>query len=213
MNDMCRVNIVVILVLFGLSSCLTIVNPIVTSNNIITDSRVEGVWIDAERKQILVQRLMNSKYKNVFSEVKPAEYTREDSISYIKHYVMTFRENNLDHTWLGGLVEINGCYYLNLTAEECLSNGKEIYGGFATSSIAKLSWENNNSLVLRFLNGDSIKEIILKGKARIRHVYEPMFGTFIITASPEELQEFLKKYGNDDRLFKGGNTMLLTRKI
>ncbi|HEX6849442.1 MAG TPA: hypothetical protein VF144_20795 [Chitinophagaceae bacterium] len=206
------VNIFALVALFGLSSCLTIVNTLTTSDTIVNDSRVEGLWVDGERKQILVQKLMDSRFKNVFKELDPKDYTRQDSINYIKHYVITYRENALEYIWLAGLVEIHGSFYLNLQAEECLSNGKEIYGGLATSSIAKLSWESNNSLVIRFLNGDSIKEIILEGKARVRHMYDPLFGTFIITASSQELRQFLEKYGDDNRLFKGGNSIILNRK-
>ena len=206
------VNIFALVALFGLSSCLTIVNTLTTSDTIVNDSRVEGLWVDGERKQILVQKLMDSRFKNVFKELDPKDYTRQDSINYIKHYVITYRENALEYIWLAGLVEIHGSFYLNLQEEECLSNGKESYGGLATSSIAKLSWESNNSLVIRFLNGDSIKEIILEGKARVRHMYDPLFGTFIITASSQELRQFLEKYGDDNRLFKGGNSIILNRK-
>jgi hypothetical protein len=170
---------------------------------------VEGYWIDDEKRQILVQRLMNSRFKDVFKEIK---YTREDSIFYAKFYVISYRENNFEYVWLGGMTKINEYFYLDLTPEECIRDGKEMYGGFNTSSIAKLSWENNNSMVLSFLNGDYIKEIISNGNARVRHEHDPLFGTFIITASSQELHQFLEKYGNDSRLLKGGNTVTLIRK-
>ena len=198
-------------VLLTLSSCLTILQDLITQNNVITDNRVEGVWIDSDSKRILVQKFMNSKF---FTGSEQKKYTPEDSFFSTKLYVISYREKNLDYGWLAGIVKIKDQYYLNLGPGECLSsNEKEAYGlGKSTSSIAKLEWKNNNSLVLRFLNGDYIKEIVLNGMARIRHEYDPLFDTFVITASSRELEQFLEKYGNNESLFKGGSTIILRRK-
>ncbi|HUS01195.1 MAG TPA: hypothetical protein VMY77_05685 [Chitinophagaceae bacterium] len=205
-----------VLTLLTLPSCLTIVQSLVTHDNIITDNRMYGLWIGPGTKSILVQKLMNSKLKNLFIEAEYKGYTSEDSVFYTKLSVISFRENNLEYTWLAGLVKIKDHYYLNLKPEECLStNGKEAYrlngrDFLITSSIAKLEWKNNNTLLLTFLNGNFIKEIILNGKARINHEYDPLFDTFVITASSQELQQFLEKYGNNESLFKGGNTITIT---
>jgi hypothetical protein len=207
-----------VLILLTLSSCLTILQSLVTPDNIITDNRIEGLWIDSGSKSILVQKLMSSEFKNVFTEAvfKPGKYTAKDSVFYIKHYVISFRERDLSYTWTAGMVKIKNQYYLNLEPEQCLNNnGVEVYklNDQNTSSIAKLEWKNNNSLVLYFLNGDYIKEIVLKGLARIKYEYDPLFDTFMITASPGEIEQFLEKYGSNESLFRGGNTIILTRKI
>lgn len=200
-----------ILILFGLSSCLTIIQSLVTPGNILTDDRLEGQWIDSDSKSILVQRFMKSKAKNLFAEME--HYTVEDSIFYTKFYAISYREKNLDYLWFAAMVKIKDQLYLNLLPEECLDDGKEAYKlGKETSTIAKLERKNNNSLILHFLDGDYIKQIILNGNARIKHEYDPLFGTFVITASSDELEQFLEKYGNNEKLFKGGNTIILTRK-
>ena len=68
------------------------------------------------QKSILVQKFMNSKFKNVFTSPKSGfgDFTPEDSIFFTKHYVITYRENNLDYTWIAGVVKIKDQYYLNL---------------------------------------------------------------------------------------------------
>lgn len=206
-------------ILLMLSSCLTIVQPLITQNNIITDNRIEGLWNGSDSKTILIQKFKNSKFKNIFTDPemkdKDWKYTREDSIFITKHYVISFRENNLDYTWLAGIAKISDQYYLNLLPEECLNNkGEKEYDlGKVTSSIAKLKWENNNTLTICFLNGDYIKEIILDDKVRIRHEYDPLFGTFVITASSTELEQFLEKYGNNESLYKGSDPIIIRRKI
>jgi len=202
-------------ILLTLSSCLTIMQSLVTPDNIITDKRIEGLWGKSDSKSILVQRLMDSKFKKMFTELKNDwKYTARDSVFYTKLYVISFREENLDYTWLAGIVKIQGQYFLNLVPEDILNdNENEVHvEGMATSSIAKLEWKNDNSLIIHFLNGDYVKEIILSGKARIKHEYDPLFNTFVITASSGELEEFLTRYGNNQSLFDGGKTIILTRK-
>jgi hypothetical protein len=208
-----RYIIPAVLILFGLSSCLTIVQSLVTPGNIFTDNRIEGQWTDSDSRSILVQRFMKSKAKNLFAEMD--HYTAEDSVFYTKFYAIAYREKNLDYLWFAGMVKIKDQLYLNLVPEECLdNNGKEAYKlGKETSTIAKLEWKDSISLILHFLDGDFIKKIILNGNSRIKHEYDPLFGTFVITASSDELEQFLEKYGNNESLFKGGNTIILTRKI
>ena len=206
-------------ILLTLSSCLTVLQSLITQDNIVTDNRIEGLWNGSDSKAILVQKFMNTKFKNVFTDPemknKDWKYTREDSIYLTKLYVITFREENLDYTWFAGLVKIRDQYYLNLRPQECLNDmGKEEFGlGKETSSIAKLEWKNSNTLAICFLNGDNIKEIILEDKARIKHEYDPLFGTFVITASSRELEQFLVKYGNNESLYKGSDPIIIRRKI
>ena len=200
--------------LLTLSSCLTIVQPLVTLENILQDSRMEGSWTDNNSRNIAVQKFMNSEYKNIFKEVKEGDYTKADSLLWIKMYVLSYKENEISYEWLAKLTKIGEQHYLELAPERCLDNkGAELNTpGMSTASIAKLEWKNNNSIELKFLNGDRIKEIILDGKARVKYDYDPLFETFVITASSTELQKFLEKYGNYERIFSGGEVITLTRK-
>lgn len=200
----------------ALTSCLTIVQSLTTESNIITDNRLIGEWLDASSKKMLVQKLMDSKDNKIFTELDHKTYTAADSVFFIKHYVISFSENNLNYSWVAGMVKIKDQYYIDIEPDECTNkNGTEQYNvnKLVTASIAKLEWKNNNSVILHFLNGDYVKQIILNGQARIKHEYDPLFGTFIITASSDEMEQFLEKYGNNENLFSGGNTIKLTRKV
>ena len=201
---------------FTFASCVTILQSLVTPDNIISDRRIEGYWTAPDSKLILVQKLMNSKFKNLFNEAKAdhKKISLRDSVFYTKLYVISYREKSLNYTWVAGMVKINDQYYLNLQPEQCLDDhGTEVDNpGQETSSIAKLEWKSNDAVTLNFLNGDRIKEIILNGKAQIKYEYDPLFETFVITASQGELSLFLERYGNNEKLFKGGNVITLKRK-
>src|SRR6187402_727349 len=98
-------------ILLTLSSCLTIMQSLVTPDNIITDKRIEGLWNKSDSKSILVQKFMDSKFKKMCKELKDDwKYTSQDSIFYTKLYVISFQEENLDYTWLAGIVKIQGQY-------------------------------------------------------------------------------------------------------
>jgi len=212
-----RINFFVgILMLLGLSSCFTIMKSLATPDNIITDDRITGQWISSDSKSLVVQKFMDSKYKSVFDEADHHGYSQTDSIFWTKLYIISYRENNLNYSWLAGIVKIKNQFYINLGPGECLTdqhkNAYDIGKTLETSSLAKFDWKNGNELEIQFLDGDRIKEIILNGNARISHEYDPLFNTFVITASSSELTEFLEKYGNSEMLYKGGNHIDLVRK-
>lgn len=209
-----RINLVGYLLLASLSSCLTIIHPLVTSDNIIIDNRIDGTWVSNDSKVILIQKIMNSELKLTAEDLRRKDYTFKDSLFYAKHYAISYQQKDLRYFWLAGLVKIKSQYYLNLHPVVCVNKkGNNEYDlGDATSSIAKLEWKGDNTLSVHFLNGDRIREIILSGKARIKNEYEPLFGTFVITATAKELEAFLEKYGDYDNLFTGGETIDLVRK-
>ena len=47
---------------------------------------------------------------------------------------------------------------------------------------------------------------------KIKHETDDLYDTFLITASTNELQQFIQKYGNDDRFFNKENSVTLIRK-
>jgi hypothetical protein len=190
---------------------------LITPSTIVNDNRLAGTWKDRETRTIQVQQVSGTK---LMQEIKDSnQEVSPDMLAYYgKQYMITYTENNLSYMWVGGLVKIGGQYYINLVPDECKNKkGNEEYtinglDRWTTSSIAKLEWKDNNTATLHFINGDYVREAVLNGKARIKYEYDPLFETFVITASSKELQDFLEKYGNKDILYKGGNTLVLSRK-
>ena len=79
-----------------------------------------------------------------------------------------------------------------------------------THSIAKLILRRSE-LELRILNGDFIKERLNNGTAAVRYEKDDLFATTLITASSDELRQFLTRYGNDERLYSSKNTVTLKK--
>ena len=79
-------------------------------------------------------------------------------------------------------------------------------------TIARIRFGNSNTIKLEFINGDFLYNQINAGRMKIKHETDELFGTFLITASTSELQQFIQKYGNDDRFFDKENSVTLIRK-
>ena len=209
--------LVAVSILFTFSSCLTILQPLATYENIITDRRITGDWTDQESTKIAIQEFLNSPLKEIFSDTNHPKISVRDSLFYIRHYSISYLQKGLKYIWVGGLVKIKGNFYLELDPSGCTKGNEEAYELKSTDylsslSIAKLEWENNDSIRIEFLNGNFIKENVINGKMRIRHEYDPLFGTFLVTANSSEITQFLEKYGNNKELFNGGKTIVLSRK-
>jgi hypothetical protein len=203
--------------IFTLSSCLTILQPLATTENIKTDNRIIGNWTDNESMKIEIQEFLNSPLKEIIFDSSHPKISERDSLFFIRHYSISYLQNGLQYLWVGGLVIINGKYYLELDPSGCTKGAEEAYeikhrDYLSSMSIARLEWQNSNAIKIEFLNGDFIKENIIEGKMRIRHEYDPLFGTFLVTATSSEITQFLEKYGNNKELFNGGKTIVLSRK-
>lgn len=199
---------------FILTSCLTSLQPLVTCDNIITDNRLAGLW-EQGGKSILIQQLGNSPFRTIFADARKENepFSPKDSIFALQHYIITYRENGINYTWVAALAKIGQSTFVSIVPDQCDDGNKIITPeGQGTYSFAKLAWSTNNSCQLWFLNGDYIKELVLNNKARIQHEYDSLFGTFVITAPVQELEQFLEKYGNDERIYMGGNHINLSRK-
>lgn len=198
-----------------LPSCLVSLRQLATYDTIITNDQFTGSWLQSE-KPILIQKLNESLYKNVFAEARESKkpFSTEDSIFASKLYIITSRENEIDYTWVASLVSIGSNTFVSLKPDVSAYRGRDVSPPTSLQgySFAKLERQTDNALTLRFIDGKFVQEMILSGKARIRHEYDPLFGTFMITASADELRKFLEKYGNDERLFKEGNVVNLIRK-
>jgi hypothetical protein len=77
--------------------------------------------------------------------------------------------------------------------------------------MAKVEIPNDSMLLLKFINGSYVKSLIDNGNIKIKHEEDKMYGMFLITAPSEELQQFLLKYGDDERIYSKENTIILKR--
>ena len=219
-------------VLLFLSSCVTSINPIVTSQNIVATDAVIGKWQSTDY-DVTIEKLQGSDVDQ-YVEKGTAKETPDDRIKkmhpderkiYLNTYLARFRKNGFLHLMGLKFTRINNELYAQVEAVAALKTTadkiseidsnqlEEKNEPFTQSaySFAKVIFSNKN-LQLQFLNTDYIETLISKGAIAIKYEEDTLFETKVITASPEELRKFISKYGQDKRLFSEENTILLHKR-
>jgi hypothetical protein len=72
-------------------------------------------------------------------------------------------------------------------------------------SIYRIKFADNNSIDIQRLDGDYLKNLIKNKQIRIKHE-EMEDGSFVITASTEELQQYLIKYSDVPEAYNKDNS-------
>jgi hypothetical protein len=214
---------IIITVIF--TSCLTSLHPITNAKNILREDRVLGNWICNDEDTISIRKFKVNNFSSSLlgTSGRQTQGVQEpgynDSTLYANGYNVQFSKNGVRYTMFGAITRIGGELYIDLVPihTEDLKNKEGTGYDYSSDylqvfSMAKLEVKSNNLVNLHFLNGDFIKEQIKNGNVRIGHEYDNLFETLLITASTEQLHQFLEKYGNDQRLFSKENSVTLTRK-
>ena len=206
------------------SSCLSSLQPLATSKTITTDNRLPGEWTDG-KESFRIQKMAES---DILKDDKDPDKKisvgngEKDSIFFSNSYVITTKKKDgIEYIMTGTLSRVNDLYFVDFMSlglkHPTLGDGGNVfefnYDYLPIFRIAQLSFVNKDKMVLKYLNGDFIKEQINKGNLRLKHEKDDLFGSFLITASSYELQQFLEKYGHDERLYyDDSKSSELTRK-
>jgi len=209
-----------------LSSCLTSLHNLATYKNVVSDNRITGNWRHDDMTMKIETIPTSSFFKKLTSarvngEEKKSVYdSKEDSLLYSISYIIDFTKNNYRYYMACCLTRIGEDLYADmepLSAESVnkstTSDIDDLFSGgsyTSTHSIAKLIFRRGE-LELRVLNDDFIKEQLSNGNAAVRYEKDDLFATTLITASSDELRQFLSKYGNDERLYNSKNTITLKK--
>jgi hypothetical protein len=227
MKFLITIVIVTILVITQ-SSCLTSLQPIVTYENIVKEDRILGNW-QYNNQTFRVEEMTKSELYNYITgsiKNKSLNFTthpltgksRQDSILFSKAYVVSFTANKVAYYYYAALTHINNNLFMQLypvvmddSINENTSFAILSINYQPTFTFAKVEAGSNN-IMLKFLNGDYIKEQIEKGNMRIKHEEDKLFASYLLTPSTYEIKQFLQKYGHDERLYSPKNSVTLTRK-
>jgi hypothetical protein len=217
-----------IAILVTASSCVTTLQPLVTYNTAIADNRLEGAW-EQEGEEYIVQKVFNSdfykKHKNDIEKNRKenngqlSEKDKRDSLLYSKSYIIKYSKEGIQYLLLGSIIKLNGHLFMNFTPADMTeidTNNAEIEinlsDRISSHTIARVQFTNNNIMKLDFIDGGYLHDQIKAGRMKIKNETDELYDTFLITASTTELQQFLEKYGNDNRFFNKENSVTLSRK-
>ena len=203
------------------SACVTSLNPLVTYDRAITDEKLSGTWKKSDGQEFLIQPVLKSDFYKHHQDHKDdiKKESKEDSLLLARSYILEYDKECGHYTLLISFIRLNGQLFMNCLPIKGTYNTHEgggvdltIPGSMPGYTIAKVLWQNSNTLKIDFIDGGLLYEQIKANRMKIKHESDDMYDTFLITASTNELQQFILKYGKDDRFFDKENSVTLIRK-
>jgi len=210
------------IIAFSLTSCVSSLQPLVTLETITTDNSITGNWT-SDKGLYTIKPLLQSDYAKELANVpdnkdRPLnEEEIRDSILLSKMYIISFTENGVVYNFGTKLIRLNGQLFADLYPVY-VNDGKSKDDPFKVQdylpgfTIARIEM-SGPSMTVKFIDGDFIMTQVREGRMKLKHEANELFGTFMITASTEELKQFVSKYGNDERIFSKNTAVTLTRKL
>ena len=138
---------------------------------------------------------------------------------YFKSYVIKYTKDKTEYAMFGSMVKLNGQFFINfapidINTDKNKEQAFEITSAdrLATHTIARVQFTNSNTVKLDFIDGGFLYDQVKAGRMKLKNERDDLYDTFLITASTDELQQFIQKYGNDDRFFDKENSITLIRK-
>ena len=212
-----------------LSSCLNVFQPIIPAEKYIQDKRIEGNWkmkdVKINISEYSKSPLASEKKYPMGSTEKKSKKEIQDSISlFHKSYILSFSDEKYSYYYHLQMMIRENTQFVQLypivfsrtgagekifdeeNLPESRFNAFGTEGIMSTFSFGRLKIIDNNQLEFQFIDGEKIKALILAGNMKTRYAFDRLYDNFLITATTNELEKLVGKYGNNDELYSKVNS-------
>lgn len=189
----------VVVIAVCLESCIVkSVHPFFREADVVYRKELEGTWTDQDKNRWRI-------HQNPFKQ---------------NSYEMHYSKNGRDVTLMGHLFNLDGEMYLDMIPSGDNSEDMEVFDLHLvpTHSIAKVSKLTGTELLIKWFNEEWLRKMFTENRIKISHELvmdeNPQSkddGFYLLTASTEELQKFVKKYGNDEAAYDDDLKLQLTK--
>jgi hypothetical protein len=173
------------------SGCLVkSLHPFYKESDVVFNPSLIGTWLDNDSSKWVIEQSEMKKF--------PGESQLQNS------YKITYYEKNEASVFDTHLFKLNNQLYVDFVPSDIKIPELTGYHLVPTHSIAKVSI-SENEISLKWFNETWLASLFEKNKIRISHETIPNEdgdNMYVLTASTDELQKFIIKYGNDPAAFK-----------
>jgi hypothetical protein len=136
-------------------------------------------------------------------------------------YEMIFRKEGKVAVFFVHLFQLEGELYFDFLPLSSNAPGIDLFDLhlLPTHSVAKVAMINKDEVLIKWFNEVWLTKLFEQNRIKIAHEVimdetpsDEEDKAYVLTASTEELQKFIIKYGNEDSAFDGDNTMWLRLK-
>jgi hypothetical protein len=176
------------------SSCLIkSFNPFFHKEDVVFDDQLLGRWVDQDDNLWSFEKY---KIENIQENEKKHPF-----------YILNYREEDGGISrLLTTLFKLDDEYYLDFFPDMETISDHELLAihTLPVHSLAKLGFTKDGQVSIRWFNEEWLSELVEKNKTQIKHEvirYDSDEGTIVLSASTDELQQFIRKHSNDPEAF------------
>jgi hypothetical protein len=189
-----------------LSGCLATLHPLFTEKDLVFDPRLLGKWREGNNKEhTTIERGTVASFSQLPEKLRGLAD---------RAYVLTQKDDNEEKKYYGFLTRLGKELYLDFYPFE--NKAQLGYDQFYKQHLVKMHrfysirFYNEDSFAIREFDGDFLKELIDKNQIRLKH--EKRFnGDYVITASTQELQQYVQKYSDVDDAYSSAGVLVKQR--
>ena len=204
----------VVCTLTFLSGCLTTLYPFFTEKDLVFNPDLVGLWSykkPGEEGKVYFEKIPQSR----LSELSPGIRKMAD-----KGYLLTWKDSTDTETskYFVFMAKIGGNFYLDYYPAE-MEFEKPLADAFKEQQLKmhscyRINFRNRDAFEMKMLEASFLDELIDKKRIRIRYEeIEVLEKKRIITASTDELQQYLVKYGDEPKAYNEALSFTCTRII
>ena len=202
--------------IFTLSGCfLKSVHPLITNENAVMVNGLDGIYESSSQRWTFVSDNDPDKIADMFREYpdenvsfEPGETDTLNLNAYMIKIEQLDEPNVTPDIFLGMAGEINGDLFLNLKLLDFDFGLNTNFGAlhkFNVNTFSKINVKDEGLIIEPFASS-WIGDQILNNRVRIKHeVVRSEFGDsqeILITASTDELRQFVEKYGKEENAYE-----------
>jgi len=200
-----------------LNSCIVkSLFPFYTKKAISFEKKLIGVWNgdDKEQWEIISFNKAYLEDRKVKNESELSKKDLEEYKSNKDGYFVTVTQDDKEATFVAMPFKVNNQLFLDFSIFDVDIPILDLaeYHLVGMHSLAKMYILPDNSIKLKWLGEERLSELIELDKVKIKYEKTGVGGSgFLLTASSEELQKFIKKYmaSKDDTKWEGGENQII----
>jgi len=200
-----------------LNSCIVkSLQPFYTKGDISYIESLIGEWTDQKKGAWTVTSVKAEFAKNQKENIAFSEESKKTYKAYKDGYIIKYIKNEKEAMFLAMPFKIQESYFLDFIPFDFDTEG---INNLAAShlvkahSVAKLEYDNTNTISFLWLTEEHIKNLFKENTLRLKHELIGIEEELLLTASSQELSAFLKKYNTSSikDKWKSSDTMTLTK--
>jgi len=195
-------GIILILAVLLFSSCIVkSLQPFYTTDSLSFNEKLLGSWTDNKKGQWTVESIKDKIEQDRKEGIKLSEEEEIAYKAYKEGYFITYIRKEKEAGFIAMPFKIDEHYFLDFIPIDFDDNEINSLAAkhlLKTHSVAKLDIDSNKAIKLSWLSEERINDLFEQNKIRLKHERIGFQKDLLLTASSEELYEFMKKFMNTD---------------